>query len=156
MNLILEQNDQIPWLTNMRLVLAALGISASDYDWCVSDVETNYFVDDLRNEDQWMEGRALQEFLERKEIQFIWAVFSAVPKGYRCNAPLPYADGNAEYWSGREIRPQLEGALFVITCWDSSATILVGLPAELESNFRRAYPDARSLASVGHMKTEHR
>ncbi len=49
MNLILEQTDQVRFFTNMREVIAALGISCSDYDWYVSDIETNGF--------QFPEGR---------------------------------------------------------------------------------------------------
>lgn len=43
MNLILERTDQVRFYTDMRLVFAALGISAAEYDWFISDVETNYY-----------------------------------------------------------------------------------------------------------------
>ena len=51
------------------------------------------------------------------------------------------------YWSGEELSPQLGGALFEIACWDSSATILVGLPDEAEASFVRVYSDTRPLVS---------
>lgn len=133
----------------MRLVFSALGISAADYDWFISDVETNYCGSEFKSEDQWMEGRALQNFIDQNEVQFIWAVFSAVPKGFRCEvSSVPYVDGNPDFWNGKEIAPQLNGALFEITCWDSSATILIGLPPALEEKFKQTYSDACSLVSV--------
>jgi hypothetical protein len=42
MNLILEKTDRIRWFTNMREVLDAANIAPRDYDWYVSDVETNW------------------------------------------------------------------------------------------------------------------
>ena len=91
----------------------------------------------------------MHEFLEQNEVQFIWAVFSAVPKGFRITVDTaPYIEDNPSYWSGEELSPQLSGALFEIACWDSSATILVGLPTEAEASFVRAFSDTRSLVRV--------
>ncbi len=133
----------------MRLVFSALGISAADYDWFISDIETNYYGTKFTSEDQWMEGHTLQNFIDQNEVEFIWAVFSAVPEGYRRTVPsAPYIDGNPHFWNGKEMAPQLDGALFEIACWDSSATILVGLPPTLEKNFKLTYSDASSLVSV--------
>lgn len=149
MNLILERTDQVPFFTNMRLVLNAMNVSTRDYDWYLSDLETNYYGSDFTGEDQWLSGEALQHLLQQHEIQFIWAVFSAVPKGFRCEVEnAPYIEGNSDYWSGKETKPQLGGALFEIACWDSSATILVGVPLKAVASFTRAYPDVRPLISA--------
>lgn len=149
MNLILEKTDQVRYFTNMALVFKALGISAADYDWYVSDIETNCSESKFSRDDRWVAGRDLQEFLAQNEVQFIWAVFSAVPKGVRFIVETPpYIDDNPRYWSGEELVPQLKGALFEIACWDSSATILVGLPAKAEESFVRTYSDTRHLATV--------
>ena len=113
MSLILENTDQVPYFTNMRLVLLAVGISATNYDWYISDIETNYGPEKFSSEDRWMPGEELNLILEGDEIQFIWAVFSAVPKGYRHAVEYsPYVDGNPQYWTGDEPIPQLPGALF--------------------------------------------
>ena len=149
MNLILERTNRLPFYTNMRLVFTALGIAASDYDWFVSDIETNYYGIGFSSENRWIAGTDLELFLNENEVQFIWAVFSAVPKGYRAKITTPpYADGNPNYWNGKETMPQLENALFEIACWDSSATILVGLPPHLELNFKLVYPETCSLISA--------
>lgn len=119
------------------------------YDWYISDIETNYYGTEFKSEDQWMEGHTLESFVNQNEVQFIWAVFSAVPKGFRRAVLVaPCIEGNPDYWNGKEMAPQLDGALFEIACWDSSATILVGLPPKLEENFKRAYSDTCALLSV--------
>ncbi|MGQ5525509.1 hypothetical protein ACUHMQ_19950 [Chitinimonas sp. PSY-7] len=146
MNVILERSDQIKYFTNMRLVLEALGLPTSNYEWYISDIETNYYGDEFSFEDQWMSGDVLQAFLAENDVQFIWAVFSAFPKGIRPNiSRVPYIDGNPDYWSGREISPQIEDALFEIACWDSSATILVGVPETALERFIQKYPETRLL-----------
>lgn len=82
----------------MQLVFSALGILAADYDWFISDIETNYYGTEFTSEDQWMEGHVLQSFVNKNEVQFIWSVFSAVPKGYRCTVPVvPYIEGNPDF-----------------------------------------------------------
>jgi hypothetical protein len=88
-------------------------------------------------------------FLRQHELQFIWAVFSAVPKGFRSSpSSAPYVEGNPSYWSGQELSPQLDGALFEIACWDSSGTILINLPEEAAQSFLARYSDTRPLAAA--------
>jgi hypothetical protein len=149
MNLILEKTDQVRWYTNMRDVLEAANIAPQDYDWYVSDIETNRRPPGFTIDHQWFSGDELASFLRDHEIQFIWAVFSAVPKGFRSTpSPVPYVEDNPIYWNGSEPGPQLEGALFEIACWDSSATILINLPAEAADAFMTRYKDTRPLATA--------
>jgi hypothetical protein len=146
MNLILEKTDRVRWFTNMREVLDAANIAPRDYDWYVSDVETNWTPPGFSLADQWFAGDELASFLRGHDLQFIWAVFSAVPKGFRSSpSSAPYADGNPNYWSGEEPDPQLDGALFEIACWDSSAAILINLPEEAARSFVARYIDTRPL-----------
>jgi hypothetical protein len=149
MNLILEKTDQVRWFTNMREVFDAADIAPQDYDWYVSDIETNWTPPGFSPIDQWLSGDALASFLREHEVQFIWAVFSAVPKGFRSTLlSAPYVEGNPSYWSGEEPAPQLDGALFEIACWDSSATILINLPAQAARSFLRKFTDTQPLASA--------
>lgn len=149
MNLILENTDQVRYFTDMKEVFQATGISPGDYDWYVSDIETNFTPEGFSLEDQWLRGDALGALIQEHELQFIWAVFSAVPGGFRKMVQdSPYVDGNPSYWSGQDISPQLEGAVFEIACWDSSATILINLPADAERSFIRAYADTRPLVNA--------
>jgi hypothetical protein len=148
MNVILERTSQVRFFTDMRATLAALGIRARDFDWYVSDIETNWQPEGFTLEDQWMDGDVLDALLAAHELQFTWAVFSAVPKCTRMPIEQPpYVDGNPGYWNGQATAPQLPGALFEIACWDSSGTILVGLPDENIAQFRQVYSDAKPLGS---------
>jgi len=148
-NLILGKTDQVRMYTNMRDVFEAANIAPQDYDWYVSDIETNWRPPGFRPDDQWFTGDELAAFLYAHEIQFIWAVFSAVPKGLRpIPAQAPYVEGNPRYWDGTEPEPQLEGALFEIACWDSSETILINLPTQAIDSFASRYPDAKPLATA--------
>ena len=146
MNLILEKTDRFPFFTNMREVLVAAGMSFADFDWYVSDIETNYDLPEFSSGNCWITGEVLADLLRQKEVQFIWAVFSAVSKGFRSAVTSsPYVDGNSDYWNGKDLAPQLDGALFEIACWDSSATILIGLPTHAEKSFMKCYPETRPL-----------
>lgn len=146
MNLILECSKQVPYFTEMGAVLRALNITANDYDWYLSNIETNRPLPGLPDDDQWISGEHLHQLVSEHEIQFIWAVFSALPKGACPTVGTPpYADGNSSYWNKSGYKPQLDGALFEITCRDSSATILAGITAEMAANFSIAYPDAKPL-----------
>ena len=148
MSLILERSSQVPFYTDMRLTLQALGITAARFDWFVSDIESSV-GEGFPDEDAWFEGEELQRLLDSQEIQFVWAVFSAVPRGYRCNVKTaPYVEGYPDYWKLAQPKPQLPGALFEVACWDSSATIFVGLPEALSASLISALPDAEPLVNA--------
>lgn len=149
MNIILERTSAVPFFTEMRSVFKALGMQARDYDWFVSDIETNYYGSGFTSEDQWITGEAFERFITENTVQFIWAVFSAFPRGVRIPVDVaPIVEDYAGYWSGIEVAPQLKDALFEIAAWDSGATILVGLPDEAVEKFIKSYPDAKPLISA--------
>lgn len=145
MNLILEKTERIKFYTNIEEIFTALGEKCSKYDWYISDIELNTGL----LEEGWHSGSELEAFLEENKVQFIWAVFSAVPVGYRCHITnVPFVYNNPYYWNGSEVNPQLNGAIFEIVCWDSSATILVGLNEQQLACFTNYYPEAVELKSA--------
>ncbi len=145
MNLILEQTDQVECFTHLSEVFTALKIDCEDFDWYLSDIETNGFG--IKN--GWYAGKELSQLIKENDIQFVWGIVSAVEKGNRPNiTDAPYADGNSDFWNIPHIKPQLLEALFEIVSWDSSAIILIGLNDELAKNFITAYSDAKELSSV--------
>jgi len=89
MNLILEKTDQVRCFTNMKDVLDAASLAPQDYDWYISDIETNWKPPGFTWDHQWMTGSDLAELLNEHNIQFIWAVFSAVPRGHRSVVSTP-------------------------------------------------------------------
>lgn len=149
MNLLLEKTDQVFFFTDMKKVFAAAEIAPQDYDWYVSDIETNFTPEGLVVGDQWMRGEELKSLIHKQEIQFIWAVFSAVPKDSRPKvSEPPYVEGNQDYWNGKDLAPQLAGALFEIACWDSSAIILINLPEHAQRAFIASYSDTQPLSKA--------
>lgn len=153
MNLVLENTPYVSYFTDVSATLAAMGATPAAFDWYISDVETNVAVPQFQQGDTWLTGEELASILSGREVQFIWgvlsAVLSAVPKGTR--EPVvaaPCADGNATFWRAPEARPQLDFSVFEVVCWDSSATILVGLSEEQAAHFVASYPDARPLSST--------
>ncbi len=148
MNVILEDPESVTFFTDMREVLARAGVDPEDFEWFVSDIETNVHAGGRPIESGWMSGVELRKVLEAPGLQFIWAVFSAFPAGVRCHVEnLPYADGNASFWSEAGVMPQLPGASFEIVAWDSSATLLIGVPDDIGHAFMRNVQAARTLVA---------
>lgn len=148
-NLILEATNSVRFFTDMGETLQAIGVDVQAYDWYVSDVETNKPVEALADGDVWLSGAQLKALLETPGLQFIWGVFSALPQCTRFDiAVSPYADGNPSFWKPPELQPQLRGACFEVDCWDSSATIVVGLTREQANRFTTRFPDAKPLSSA--------
>lgn len=147
MNFILEKTEQIDFFTHLPQMLKALNIRCSDYDWYLSDIETNGF----NVEEGWWLGSDLEAYLVANDVQFIWGVFSAVKIGDRPKiVESPYIYDNASYWSGEDIFPQMEGAVLEIASWDSSATIFVGLSAVQAARLQATYSDTKVLGSCKH------
>lgn len=147
MNLLLERSEQVAWHTDMAAVLRAMGVDPTLFDWFVSDVETNVPVPLFGRGDAWIAGDELAAVLIQP-IQFIWAVFCAFPIGVRVAIErAPFADCNPAFWRAPGPAPQLPGACFEVVCWDSSATILVGVSEEQAFAFSRTYSDAKPLSS---------
>jgi len=99
------------------------------------------------NDSSWLSGVALFDKLEDYDYQFVWGVLSAFPKG---TTPIlsgePFADGNDELWSDNP-KKQMENSLFEIVCWDSSATLFIGLDTVLANNLIKNAPSIVSLVS---------
>ena len=75
--------------TNMLKIINTLGGKNLNYNWLITEIETNtgdYFYDNyiiLSNDE-------LLNKLETKQIQWIWGVFSAIPKKYSKEEILNY------------------------------------------------------------------
>lgn len=147
MNLLLESTNAVPYFTDVGGTLRALGVDASEFDWYVSDIETNVIFDGPPQTDGWVTGPELARCLMYSNLQFIWGVFNAFPRGKRVEVLRPpAADGNTRFWRDADaLTPQLEGALFELVCWDSAATILVGITPEQAAHYMATHPEAKLL-----------
>ncbi|RZI58625.1 MAG: hypothetical protein EOP37_15210 [Rubrivivax sp.] len=147
MNLLLESPTSVPYFTDVGAMLRAMGVAPIEFDWYISDIDTNIFVPGIPASDGWFTGSELASVLSHADLQFVWGVFSAVPPGMRFDVERsPGADGNSRYWQDDgTLAPELDGAVFELICWDSSATILIGITAEQARRFIQAYPEVKPL-----------
>jgi hypothetical protein len=144
MNVSLDDSTAVSYFTDMKTTLDAAEIKTTDFEWYVSDLETNYALDALPASTGWMSGQQLEEVLATPDLQFIWAIFSAFPRGTKFEvAEEPSADGNPQYWLNANLKPQLPGALFEVVSWDGSAILLVGVPEHSGLAFMHKYPQAK-------------
>ena len=103
----------------MREVLDSLGGKGLDYNWLITDIET-YFLD---NEYLFVSAKELLDLIEKNnDHQWIWGVFSAIPKKYSKEEVLkydyPYANGHKALWKEAIIQHPL--ADIEIISFDSS------------------------------------
>lgn len=153
-NLLLKDAARMPLFTDMRAIFRALPGLCLRHDWVLSELECAWIGEDdggIRHEllrGGFIRGEALHDLIETREIQFIWGVFSALPKGTvpeTCaHAALPWADGNRNLWVGSPV-PQLRGATLEIVCWDADCTLLIGLDDDQAAWFLRSFPTAIDL-----------
>lgn len=142
MNLIQENTEDVEFFTSLRDIEKWLEISLEDYDWHFSDVDGAWMNS---SKSQWLTGKQLNSKIKAYNYQFVWAVISAFPSGSpRRFSDLPFADGNPNFWRGSP-KKRLEDSLFEIVCWDSSATLFIGLAEELG---RRIYKNAPGIKDL--------
>jgi hypothetical protein len=155
-NLLLSGAKSMPYFTDMRAIFDALPGACGRYDWLISDLDWIWLSRDkddgspdksLVGSTVLISGEELLKIIQSSQIQFVWAVFSALPKGVEPRLDernLPFAEGNPDLWSGSP-KPQLAEALFEIVCWDSTETLLIGLDDDSARSFKEAFPTAVDL-----------
>ena len=127
MNLIQENTKDVKFFTSLRDIERWMEIKLSDYDWHLSDIDGGWasLVDPI-----WVTGDEMNSKIHENDYQFVWAVISAYPRGTKPKlSKKPYANGNPDFWIENPEK-QLKDSLFEIICWDSSATLFIGLPDE--------------------------
>ena len=142
MNYIQSNTNKVDFYTSLLDVERWLEINLEDYDWNISDIDGAWpELDDP----SWVTGIELKSKLEEFDYQFVWAVLSAFPKGhYKQLSDKPYADGNPHFWKGMPEK-QMDSSLFEIVCWDSSATLFIGLPTEMGEKLVSNAPGIKDL-----------
>ena len=144
-NYIQENTSEVDFYTSMNDVARWLEIDLKDYDWHIADIEGAW--PDLEDP-SWLYGEELAKKLAEFDYQFVWSVISAFPKGTQpFTTDKPFAEGNLEFWEG-EPEKQLKDSLFEIVCWDSSATLFIGLPDHLGKKLVANAPSIRNLIKL--------
>jgi hypothetical protein len=142
MNYIQENTKDVNFYTSLKDIEKWLEIDIQEYDWHLSDIEGAWQELD---DPSWVLGSDLAAKLNEFDFQFVWAVISVFPKGAKqLLSEKPFADGNQEFWEGSP-KKQLADSLFEIVCWDSSATLFIGLPEELAKKLLNNAPGIKNL-----------
>ena len=144
MNLISYASKHVDFYTYLdRLFVAAPELEG--YTYLITEVEINRGQHILLNSDPVViSGRELRHIVESEDIQFIWAVLSAFSGEVTIPEDLPFADMNGELWT-TTVKPQIEESDFEIVCWDSTATLFIGIDDSVASKLSAYDPDIQSL-----------
>jgi hypothetical protein len=147
MNLILEKSKFVEHYTYLDPIFDTAPEFA-EFTYLISDLailSPNSFTDTkLSDNPLVISGRVLRDIVQKDKIQFVWAVLSGFDREPIIPSELPYADGNPNFWQGVPT-PQIPEAQFEIVCWDSGATLFIGIDSLVAEKLRRKYPDILDL-----------
>ena len=153
---IVKESKRIKWYTDMNDVFTAINNRQIDYNWLITDIECNKYnelYNDQKEDTIFITGKELTRILnESPPIQFIWGVFSGIPKEIPVDIKnlknVPYADGNSDIWNNNNLKIQHPDAVIEIICWDSSLFILLTENDEIGNAFKNYYMEAKDLLEV--------
>jgi hypothetical protein len=150
LNWIIRSTKNLQSHTNLINLLNSSWIDISEFNWLVSDVDLVNFSKhtlpiDLGENYSILSSENFKKLI-KSNTQIIWGVISAVkksenPKFDKIN--FPYVEGNDDVWKNDEF--QVENAVFEITAWDSSYTIVKFKNAELSEKFKNHFDEAIEL-----------
>lgn len=89
----------------------------------------------------------LLDILEKKDFQWIWGVFSAIPFNYSIEDilkyELPYAEDNRDIYLDNNFVIQHPLADIEVVAFDSSGMHIVSKDKDICDKFKILYPDAK-------------
>lgn len=142
MNYIQANTSIVDFYTSLSDVARWLEIDLVDYDYHISDIEGAW---PELNDPSWITGKELSSKLDEFDYQFVWAVISVFSKGEKpFTTSSPYVEDNPNLWKGSPDK-QIENSLFEIVCFDSSATLFIGLSKELSEKLLANAPGIKNL-----------
>lgn len=140
--IIIKDCPELKGHTMMDEVFALMENEVSKYNWLITDIEatsdTAFFSYPWQN--QYYKGEELLEHLKHNKTQFIWGVFTAIPKDCKLSKEellqvvSPIADENTEIWKP-EVKIQHPLGVIEIVAWDSSLTIVIAKDYRILNRF---------------------
>lgn len=145
--------DDEKFYTYMLKVLNSIGGKSLNYNWLISDIvsypQDNGELDKLILENQYLfiDNSKLIEILEKRDFQWIWAVFSAIPKQYSIDEVLkysiPFAENNTLIYQDNNQMIQHPLADIEIVAEDSSSVFIVSKDEDIIEKFKKSYPKSK-------------
>lgn len=146
--------DDEKFYTHMLKVLSSIGGKSLNYNWLISDIiaypQDNGELDKLISENQYLfiDNSKLIEILEKRDFQWIWAVFSAIPKQYSIDEVLkysiPFAEINTLIYQDNNPIIQHPLADIEIVAEDSSSVFIVAKDDDIIEKFKKSYPKSKA------------
>jgi len=150
---ILEKYEH-KYFTYMGPVLAPIEEYIRQYNWLITDCDIYWRPDERVGNPgyDWLSGDVLLEIVQQYDIQFVWGVFSAIPKDVPlervlpgdASGSLPYADCNPNLWT-IPFSIQHPLAEIEIVAFDSSFTLIKAKNNALIERWAAAFPFAEDL-----------
>ncbi|RZT00618.1 hypothetical protein [Cuneatibacter caecimuris] len=148
--ILLEEG--MDFFTDMFQVVQSLKGRQLEYNWLITDIETNAInekIPELQNDFCWMSGNELTKFITQySSMQWMWGVFTGfkpeVSYSEIMKYPLPYANENPDLWK-TPLTLQNPLATLEIVCWDSSLVLIVSKKKEIVLDFMEKFPGSRDL-----------
>ena len=149
MNWIIRDTKKLYCHTNLNNLLNSW-IDISEFEWVLSDLDVINFTKkklpiDFNKSFSVITSDNFKKIIET-DIQIVWGVISAInksenPKFDKNNSP--FVEGNDNVWINDNF--QVENAIFEITAWDSSYTIIKFKDSELSKKFKLHFDEAIEL-----------
>ena len=149
MNWIIRDSEKLDCHTNLNNLLKSW-IDISEFKWILSDLDVINFTKkklpiDFNKSFSVITSDNFKKIIET-DIQIVWGVISAInksenPKFDKNNSP--FVEGNDNVWINDNF--QVENAIFEITAWDSSYTIIKFKDPELSKKFKLHFDEAIEL-----------
>ena len=142
------------YYTHMLKILNSIGVrTLVEYNWLITDIEA-YPQDDgefdkliSENDYLFLSTDELITMLEKEDFQWIWGVFSAIPKKYTKDEVLkyefPFADGNYDIYKEDIYVIQHPLADIEIVAFDSSCVQIVAKDDGIADKFKELYKNAK-------------
>lgn len=149
MNWIIRDTKKLYCHTNLNNLLNSW-IDISEFEWVLSDLDVINFTKkklpiDFNKSFSVITSNDFKKIIET-DIQIVWGVISAInksenPKFDKINTP--FVEGNDNVWINDNF--QVENAIFEITAWDSSYTIIKFKDPKLSKKFKLYFDEAIEL-----------
>ncbi len=138
-------NKGLDYFTNMSVILNPIKEYLKDYNFLISDIECNYYPDErIKYDDEYIfiTANQLLEIVNTHEIQFIWGVFSAIPKYISLEEllrhELPHSEGISTFEDVIQLQQPM--AEIEIVSFDSSSVEIICKNIDVIKRLECIYP----------------
>jgi predicted methyltransferase len=138
-------NRGLEYYTDMSIILNPIQEYLQDYNFLITDIECNYYPDKRINYEEdylFISPSGLLDIVNANEIQFIWGVFSAIPKHISLEEilkyELPYSEGTRTLDEIVEIQHPL--AEIEIVAFDSSYVEIINKREDVIQTIEKEFP----------------